>query len=243
MLEVNNVTKKFGGLIVLSNINIRVEKGEICGLIGPNGAGKTTLYNIITRNLNPTSGNLTFMGRDITKLKPHRVNHLGISRTFQVVRPFKNLCVFENILVASFHGRNNGRPLKKCKEETVKIMNFMGLSEYKDVVSDDLPTPKLRSLELARAIVQNPILLLLDEVIAGLTPREKKEILVKIRELNSKGMTIVIVEHDMQAIMSISKRIIVLSEGRIIATGTPEAIRNDKSVIKAYLGDEYAENK
>ena len=122
-------------------------------------------------------------------------------------------------------------------------MNFMGLSEYKDVVSDDLPTPKLRSLELARAIVQNPILLLLDEVMAGLTPREKKEILVKIRGLNSKGMTIVIVEHDMQAIMSISKRIIVLSEGKIIATGTPEAIRNDKSVIKSYLGDEYAENK
>jgi len=243
MLKLNNITKQFGGLKALNNINITVKKGEILGLIGPNGAGKTTLYNIITGNFTPTFGTILFMDRNITKLKPHKINHLGISRTFQTMRPFKNMSLFENILIASFHGVNNRKSLKECREKTIKTLNFLGLSDCKNVMTDDLPTPKLRSLEMARAIVQNPILLLLDEILAGLNSKEKKEILIKIKELNNKGMSIVIIEHDMNAIMSISERIIVLNKGEIIATGASEEIRNDERVIKVYLGEEYVKNK
>jgi len=240
LLGGEGVVKQFGGLTAVDNATFEVKEDEIVGLIGPNGAGKTTLFNCIIGNFNPDYGTIEFNGKEITDLKAHKVNRLGISRTFQVTRPYGNMTVMENVVTTAFHGRKATSSKKLCEEKAEKAIQFVGLSDDINTICTELSVPKLKSLELARAVAQDPLLILLDEILAGLTPKEKEEVLAKVRELNDQGIAVMIVEHDMDPIMNLSEEIVVMESGEIIAMDTPAKVSKDEKVIKAYLGEEYA---
>jgi branched-chain amino acid transport system ATP-binding protein len=236
LLEITRVTKKFSGLIAVNEVSMNVESGQIVGVIGPNGAGKTTLFNCIAGALPPTSGSIVFDGKEIAGKKPYEICQLGVTRTFQVVKPFASKSVLYNTMVGAFA---HTKHLHEAERKALEVLEFLELDHKKDVVSKSLTLPERKKLELARALATEPKLLLLDEVMAGLRPTEVTDMLPIIRKINETGVTIVIVEHIMQAIMSLSEKIYVVNFGKKIAEGDPHDVVADVEVIKAYLGDEY----
>ena len=236
LLEVTNVTKKFSGLVAVNQVSMIVEPGQIVGVIGPNGAGKTTLFNCIAGALPPTSGSILFNGREVAGKKPYEICKLGITRTFQVVKPFGSKTVLYNTMVGAFAQTKH---LHEAEHNAHEVLKFLHLDHKKDVVSKSLTLPERKKLELARALATKPKLLLLDEVMAGLRPSEVTDMLPIIRKINETGVTIVIVEHIMQAIMNLSEKIYVVNFGKKIAEGVPHDVVANEEVIKAYLGDEY----
>ena len=233
ILELKNVTKRFGGLVAVNNVSFKVREKEFLGLIGPNGAGKTTLFNCISGLYKPNGGKIIFKGIDITGWPPHKIAMLGIARTFQIVRPLSNLTVLENVAIGALKKTNDTREaISKAKE----ILEIVGLYDKRYLKARLLNVIEKKRLELARALATDPELLLLDEVAAGLTPAEVDELLELLRDIHRRGMTIIMIEHVMRAIMNIAERIIVLHYGRLIAEGPPEAISKNPKVIEAYLG-------
>ncbi len=233
LLEVSGLTRNFGGLRAVSSLSFNVEAGEILGLIGPNGAGKTTVFNLITGFLRPTSGDIRLDGRRISGLKPHAVVRIGIARTFQIVKPFPNLSVRENVALAALV-RTNDRG--KAEAEAVRTLTLVGLGDKLDMPASDLTLSDQKHMEMARALATGPRLLLLDEPLAGLNPRETEEACGLIQKIRDSGITVVLVEHVMKAIMRISHRVVVIREGEKIADGPPTEIVNDPGVITAYFG-------
>jgi branched-chain amino acid transport system ATP-binding protein len=230
-MTITNVTKQFGGLRALDKVNVEVGKGEILGLIGPNGSGKTTLFNVISGFYPATEGTIEFKGEDITNLSPHQIARRGIGRTFQIVRPFGDMKVLDNVLVSGLFSGKMG--LEQCRE----ILKTTRLIERENDLAEMLNLAEKRRLEIARALALSPEMLLLDETMAGLTHTEVDESLKMINEIKSEyGLTIILVEHVMRAIMAISERIVVLSEGHKIADGTPKEVSENEEVLTAYLG-------
>jgi len=237
MLVVENVTKRFGGLRALSKVNVEVKKGEILGLIGPNGSGKTTLFNVIMGFYHPEEGRIRLQGEDITKLKPHEIARRGVGRTFQIVRPFGDMSVLDNILVSGLFSVPRGEVHRKIADRCHDILKITHLTERMNVPADELSIAEKRRLEIARALALDPQLLLLDETMSGLTHTEVDQALeVTSRIRKDFGLTIIFVEHVMRAIMAISERIVVLSEGTKIAEGSPKEVSENEQVLNAYLG-------
>ena len=241
LLEGERITKRFGGLTALKNVDFDVDKGEIVGLIGPNGAGKTTLFNVISGALPSTSGAIKFEGRNISGLKPHRICRLGIARTFQIPKPFPNMTVSENVLAAALFGCTKDKGFFDVKQELNQILKKFGLAEKCVIPACSLTAFEQRLLEVVRALSTKPKLLLLDEVMAGLNPTETRQMLEVVRELpDNSGITIFMIEHNMRAIMEAADRIMVLHHGVKIAEGAPEEVAKNAEVIEAYLGEAYA---
>jgi branched-chain amino acid transport system ATP-binding protein len=236
LLAVKNVTKKFGGLIALNDVSFDVKEKEIVGIIGPNGAGKTTLFNVITGFYQADAGQVIFDGVDITKCRPDQICALGLTRTFQLVKPFKDLTVFENILIGAMLRRSKAAAVEKAES----VLKDMKLERVRNVLVKNLPVAERKIVEAARALATEPKMLLLDEVAAGLTPAESTKILETLKRVNEQGVTLCLVEHVMRFIMGVSERIIVLDRGRKIAEGTPAEIAANEAVIQAYLGVRYA---
>ncbi len=220
----------------MKNVSLSVSKGEILGLIGPNGAGKTTLFNLITGTYRPEEGQILFDGYEITRLKPHQIVHRGIARTFQSVRPFLNLTVFENARIGGLFGEKDDAVDERIRE----ALELTGLSAKRDLTVRNLPIEERKLVEVARALASSPSLLLLDEPMAGLNPAEIVKFINLARTLHSDGLSILIVEHVMKAIMSVSDRIIVMHHGEKIADGKPQEIASNEKVIEVYLGEKYA---
>lgn len=236
ILEVKKLTKRFGGLVAVNNVDIVMEKGKILGLIGPNGAGKTTLFNCIASTYPVTSGKVYYEGRDITNLPTYKVCRLGIARTFQVVQTFKKMTVIDNVMVGSF--TQEVKP-SKAREKAEAVLEITGLINKKDFLGNELTIADLKRLEISRALSTDPKILLLDEAMAGLNPVEVSEAVELVRKLNQNGMTLLITEHVMEALMPLADHVVVLDAGAKIAEGTPEEVINNEQVIKAYLGDGY----
>jgi len=232
-LEVFSVSKSFRGLRAISNVSLGLEPGEILGLIGPNGAGKTTLFNLITGFFKPESGRIAFMGRDLTTMSPHEICKLGITRTFQIVKPFSHLSTLENVAVGCY---NRIAHIDEVEESAWEILRFVGLDKKALAPASSLTTPDRKRLEMARALGTRPMLLLLDEVMAGLNPKEQGDIIGLVHKIREKGTAIFIIEHHMRVIMGLSDRIVVLNHGVCIADGEPRAVCEDRNVIEAYLG-------
>lgn len=235
IFEARNLAKFFDGLAVVYDVSFQVEEGEIFGLIGPNGSGKTTIFNLINNFFPLTSGDLFLYGRSIKGLKTHEICQLGIARTFQIVKPLARMTVLDNVTASAFCRVTTIKEAQRLAMETIE---FCGLTPYKDQQAKSLPIGLRKRLEITRALATQPKLLLLDETAAGLTPKEADQAVELIKEINRRGVTIIIVEHIMKVIMSISNRILAINYGRHIATGTPEEIARDSSVIEAYLGVE-----
>ena len=239
ILETQGVSKFFGGLRALHDVNVRIPTGKITGLIGPNGAGKTTLFNIISGTYRSSLGTLSFKNQDISRISPHNAAKLGISRTFQLVKVFPSLTVLENVLIGALNGSKSLVSYQDGLEGAARALEFIGMDKHSHELVNSLVLTDRKKIELARALATNPELLLLDELIAGLNPQESAEFLEILRKINSeKKITIIMVEHIMKAVMGISDMIFVLNYGEKIAEGTPKEIVNNEKVIEAYLGDE-----
>jgi len=235
IFRASNLTKKFGGLIAVDNLSFEVREDSILGVIGPNGAGKTTLYNLITGFYPLDNGKIEFKGKIISGLNSPNIicrNH-RISRTFQIVKPFANLTVLENIIVGALCREND---IEKATKKAQKVVEFIGLKKYANISAYSLPLALKKVLELGRSLATEPKLLLLDELMAGLTPEEMKYLMELIRKISKLGITIIIIEHVMKAIMTLSEKIIVLNYGKKIAEGTPKEITQNKKVIEVYTG-------
>jgi len=237
ILEGKGVTKYFGGLAAVSNVDFKVKKGEALGLIGPNGAGKTTLFNLISAALTPRSGTIRFKGRDITGLSPYRICRMGVARTFQLVKVFADMPVLNNVILGSYFGTSPGMSSRDAVREATALLEFVGLSALKATPAKDLTLANQKRLEVARALSTNPELLLLDEMMAGLNPAELAQAMELVTRIRDKGITIIMIEHVMKAIMNVCERIMVLHHGAKIAEGTPQEIATSKTVIKVYLGE------
>jgi branched-chain amino acid transport system ATP-binding protein len=233
-----NVTKRFGGLAAVANVDFQIESGEILGLIGPNGAGKTTMFNLISGALPLTRGSITFDELNISRHSAMKRCKMGIARTFQVGRLFPNLTTLENVILAALFGKKRRPAYSLALEEAFELLDFMGLRKYADTYPSELTLAQQRRLEIARALATKPRLLLLDEVLAGLTPTEVSEGVEIIKKIRLKGITIFIVEHIMKAIMNVSDRVMVLHHGEMIAEGLPEEIASSELVRNVYLGEE-----
>jgi len=236
ILEVEKLNKTFGGLIAVRDFDMSVEKGEIVGLIGPNGAGKTTLFNLVACFYPPDSGRIIFQGTDLAGMKPYQVCALGIARTFQLTKPFVNNTVLENVMVGAFSRASSAR---KARRKALEVLEAVEFSEYKDVLGQELTTADQKRLEFARSLATEPQLLLLDEAMAGLNPTEILHLLELLRRIRDRGITLVVVEHDMKAVMSLCERIILMHRGEKLVEGTPQKVANDPQAIAAYLGAEY----
>lgn len=237
MLEGKGVTKYFGGLAAVSNVDFDVERGEIVGLIGPNGAGKTTLFNLISAALPTQQGTINFKETKITGMKPYQICKLGIARTFQSVKIFPNVSVIGNVMLGAMFGKISSTSSEVISKETEEILEFVRLSAIKDTPAKDLTLVNQKRVEVARALATGPELLLLDELMAGLNHTEISETMEMISRIRDKGITILMIEHVMKAIMNICDRIIVLHHGETIAEGTPEEVSTSKRVIEVYLGE------
>jgi len=236
LLNLEGLTKRFGGLTAVNDVSLELKQEEILGLIGPNGAGKTTLFNMISGTYLPTEGRIYFKGRDITDLPPFKIANLGIARTFQIAKPFAKLSVVDNVKVGSFlHTRGTGAAEEKARQ----VVDFVGLGPYATRPAQTLTTVGRKRLELARALATQPELLLLDEVMAGLTPTESAGIVNLIKQIREAGITILVIEHVMKAIMSLSDRVAVIHHGELIAVDPPGDVAKDERVIEAYLGEEF----
>jgi branched-chain amino acid transport system ATP-binding protein len=250
ILEIRKLTKHFGGLVAVDEVDLEINESEIRGIIGPNGAGKTTLFNVISGFLAPTNGSLVFKGEEITKLPVHARVERGIARTFQLTNLFMELTAFENAyigyhrnyrqgLVSQFlHTAASRSEYKICYQKTVEILRFMGLSGLQDKLAKNLPSGHQRILGVCIALATKPSLLMLDEPVAGMNPEETMMMVELIRKIRDEGITILLVEHDMAVVMNLCEKISVLDYGMKIAEGSPEQIKNDKQVIEAYLGSE-----
>ncbi len=235
IFEARELVKFFGGLAAVNGVSFQVEKGEIFGLIGPNGSGKTTTFNLINNFFPLTSGDILLNGQSIKGLKTHKICQLGIARTFQIVKPLARLTVLDNVTASAFCRVSSIKEAKKLALETIELC---GLSAYKDQVAKGLPIGLRKRLEITRALATQPQLLLLDETAAGLTPKEVDLAIELIKEINRRGITIIIIEHIMKVIMSISHRILAINYGQPLAAGTPQEIARNPQVIEAYLGEE-----
>ena len=249
ILELKDVTKKFGGLTAVDGVNLKVEENQICALIGPNGAGKTTVFNMITGAYQVTSGDVIFNGKSICGKEPHQIVEKGIARTFQNIRLFKSATVLENVMTGFhcktktgmfnviFNYRKCMQEEAECREKALEILRFLGLEDVKDLEARNIPYGHQRLLEIGRALATSPKLLLLDEPAAGMNSQEKKELVNTIRKIrDTYHLAVLLVEHDMELVMGISENITVINFGRPIACGTAEEIQNNNDVIEAYLG-------
>lgn len=238
VLEGEGVTKYFGGLSAVSDVDFYVDEGEVVGLIGPNGAGKTTLFNLISAALVPKPGIIKYKGKNITGMKPYKICRMGISRTFQTVKIFANLSVFENVRVGSLFGTAEKISPSEAQRETTELLEFVGLSEVSGIPAKDLTLANQKRLEVARALATRPDVLLLDELMAGLNQTEVAESMELVKKIQEKGITIVMIEHVMKAIMNVCNRIMVLHHGQKIAEGTPQEVAASEKVIEVYLGEQ-----
>ncbi|KAA1429040.1 ABC transporter ATP-binding protein [Nocardioides antri] len=248
ILEVQNLTLKFGGLTALDDVSFGIKEGEILGLIGPNGAGKTTCFNAVTGVYRPTSGDIRFQGRSLTGVKRYRITQLGIARTFQNIRLFPSMTALENVLVGADAQHKTGMfsalfrlPRHRAEERdgherAMELLRFMGIHKRADELAANLSYGDQRRLEIARAMATGPKLICLDEPAAGFNPQEKVQLMELIRKVRDRGFTVLLIEHDMRLVMGVTDRIVVLEFGRLIAEGTPAEIRDNPAVIAAYLG-------
>jgi len=236
ILELDRVTKRFGGLTAVSSASFTVRAGEILGIIGPNGAGKTTLFNVISGYYRPESGRVLFAGQDVTGQPPHAICRLGLTRTFQLVKPFGNLSVIDNVMIGAL---TRLPTVSSARMEAERVVEMCGLAAHAGGHARTLPIGLRKRLEVARALATRPRLLLLDEVMAGLNPTELAGMVELIRRLQADGLTLIVIEHIMAAMMRLAQRIVVLHHGEVIAEGAPAAITQDRRVVDAYLGEEF----
>ncbi len=246
VLEIHNVTKQFGGLVALNDVSFRVEEGEIRGLIGPNGAGKSTMFKNIAGFYRPTHGKILFQSQDISGCKPHSIARMGVVRTFQETTLFKEMTVFENVLVGCHLQAESGlfaaifntdrERQRAAEEKSLEVLEFLGLSERKNDLASSLPLGSQRALAVAIALASSPRLLLLDEPFAGMSQEERHILMDLLRKIQQSGVTMILVEHDMSAVMGVCGFLTVLNFGSLLAEGTPDEVRKNERVIEAYLG-------
>jgi branched-chain amino acid transport system ATP-binding protein len=238
LIEVKGVSKQFGGLAALTDVSFVLNKGEILGLIGPNGAGKTTIFNVINGFYPPTKGDVFLRGQKVSNLKPHVLCKLGLARTFQVVKPLQRMSTLDNVIASAFV---RAKTKAQAEEIAIDVLKFTNLYEERNLISKGLPLGKRKRLEIARALATQPEIILLDESFAGLNPTEINEQIEIVKKIRAeKGITILVIEHHMKVIMTISDRIVVLTYGQKIAEGTPSEIGHNPLVIEAYLGEEHS---
>lgn len=243
ILEVRNLSKRYGGLWALRDVTFSVAEGQILGIIGPNGAGKSTLINLVTGYLRPTSGQILIGGKDVTGARPWAIAHDRVARTFQIVKPFRGLTVRENVAIGAMHGNDRDRSVVDALATADELLNLVGIAQHAKAAPGQLSVADARRLELAKALACRPRLLLLDEVMAGLRHHEIEAAVELIHRLRDSGITIVAVEHVMKAIISISDHVLVLNHGSILAVGPPRQVLSDERVIEAYLGHRYVRRK
>ena len=236
MLQLDSVTKRFGGLTAVRNVSLEVRAGELLGIIGPNGAGKTTLFNVISGFYRPEEGRVVFEGRDVTGEPAHAIARLGLTRTFQIVKPFGNLSVSDDVMIGAL---SRVASTREARAEAKQVIARCGLAPHAHARAKALPIALRKRLEVARALATRPRLLLLDEVMAGLNPSELTGIIELIRRLHAEGVTLIVIEHIMAAMMRLAQRIVMLHHGEKLAEGAPAEISRDRRVIDAYLGEEF----